>query len=40
MASSKLDAFKFLTSLAPFQGELSMPMQILINVLDGVLRIN
>lgn len=39
MTSSKLDAV--LTSLAPFQGELSIPMQALINLLDGVfLRIN
>ncbi len=36
---SKLDAV--LTSLAPFQGELSITMQALINLLDGVcLRIN
>ena len=34
MTSSKLDAV--LTSLAPFQGELSIPMQALINLLDGV----
>ena len=39
MTSSKLDAV--LTSLAPFQGELSIPMQVLISLLDGVfLRIN
>jgi hypothetical protein len=41
MTSSKLDAV--LTSLAPFQGELSIRcMQALINLLDGarVLRIN
>ena len=39
MTRSKLDAV--LTSLAPFQGELSIPMQALINLLDGVfLRIN
>ncbi len=38
MASSKLDAF--LTSLTPFQGELSITMQGLINLLDGVLRID
>ena len=39
MTSSKLDAV--LTSLAPFQGELSIPMQALSNLLDGVfLRIN
>ena len=39
MTSSKLDAV--LTSLAPFQGELSIPLQVLINLLDGVfLRIN
>ena len=34
MTSSKLDAT--LTSLAPFQGELSMTMQVLICLLDGV----
>jgi hypothetical protein len=39
MTSSKLDAV--LTSLALFQGELSIPMQALISLLDGVfLRIN
>jgi hypothetical protein len=39
MTSSKLDAV--LTFLAPFQDELSIPMQALINLLDGVfLRIN
>ena len=39
MTSSKLDAV--LASLALFQGELSIPMQVLINLLDGVfLRIN
>ena len=34
MTSSRLDAV--LTSLAPFHGELSIPMQVLINLLDGV----
>ncbi len=39
MTSSKLDAV--LTSLAPFHGELSIPLQVFTNLLDGVfLRIN
>ncbi len=35
MTRSKLDAV--LTSLAPFQGELSIPLQVLINLLVGLL---